>query len=64
MDEKTNLWNKKVDDLTVRDTVVITVATPIVMLGSIVIAGMVGNVGAAIFKKFRKVNETTPTEAN
>lgn len=45
MDEKNNIWNKKMSDLTVKDQLVLSVAIPAVMVGGAVAVGAV--VGAA-----------------
>lgn len=52
--EDTTFWNKKANDLTVGDTVKLTVATPLIMLGGFMLAGAAINVVGSITNKFRK----------
>ncbi len=60
---KTNIWNTKVSDLTVGDSVKLQIAAPIlVMTGVMLAGGMIGAVNK-LTGKFRKSDSTvTETE--
>lgn len=53
MDETTKIWNKKLDDLTVGDSVILYLAAPIVMIGATVAATVAVNVIGNAMDKFR-----------
>jgi hypothetical protein len=55
MDETKNLWNKKMDELTVRDVVVMNLIVPAVMVGGVVVIGTVVNVGTKTKDKFQEI---------
>lgn len=61
MDETKNLWNKRADELTVGDSVKISVATPILVMAGMALAGGIFSAVSGLSRKIRK-NSVTPTE--
>ncbi len=57
MEENKNLWNKKMDELTVVDVLKLNVAVPIIMIGGAIAAGTVVVVSDKVVTKFRTVRE-------
>lgn len=55
MDEKTNLWDKKTDDLTVGDVVKLNVGALAVMVGGFVALGLVAHGAEKAASKFRTI---------
>lgn len=53
-EENKNIWNKKMDELTVKDAVVINLAIPAIAVGGIVAIGAAVNGYNAASSKFRK----------
>ncbi len=57
MEENKNLWNKKMDELTVVDVLKLNVAIPIIMIGGAIAAGTVVVVSDKVITKFRTARE-------
>ncbi len=60
-----NLWNKKTTDITVGDTILLTILAPIAMMGSLVVVGTVLSGASTVLRKLRKTKPvvvTPPTE--
>lgn len=61
MEENTKLWNKKAEDLTVKESLIVTGVTPIVLIGGIVGGCMLISVVASVASKFRSKEVSTET---
>ncbi len=57
MIETKNLMNKKADELTVGDTLLVTAVTPILAIGTMAVAGGVIVVCSKTADKFKEVRE-------
>ncbi len=61
MEENKNIWNKKMDELTVKDVIIVNVALPVFVIGGIAGAGaVVGGLNAAKdkFQQFRTTRKS------
>ncbi len=62
MDENTNLWNKKADELTVGDVVKVNIVAPIIMIGAVFAGCAIAAGSAKVVDKIRKVRENRKTK--
>lgn len=62
MEDHKNLWNTKVTDMTVGDSVVVSVVAPVAVLASTMLIGVVAGTFSAVTRKFRKGNEAPQNE--
>lgn len=65
MEENTKIWDKKMDELTVKDTLLISATMPIVAIGIMVVAGAVVGGTSSLVGKFRtRKTDLTETTTN